>query len=200
MDQIHPFNLLGVTYKDNSEKVKKNFKELALLCHPDKGGSKDDMIVLYKAYKYVLEQIEYGEHGRTFEEEKRKFSEFLEKKEEFPTIFDILTDGANKKFNEMWENSRDKIGMCYKSDYEKIMKEKPGSFSRVLVEYKEPKSENEINFKKELEINAELVKDFSGKDAADYILAFSELEKRDDFEEKDVLLEYEKIKNRFYKK
>ena len=192
MDQIHPYELLGVTHKDSREKVRNNFKRLAMYCHPDKGGSKEDMDVLYCAYKYVIEQIEYGEHGRTIEGEEKKFKEFMENQRgEIPSIFDIMTDGANKKFNDMWERKQEKEEMCYKGKYENI---ELGELSRALVEYKEPKTEMEINFQKERVLSLEDIKDFSGKDAGDYNLAFLELDKNDLFEEKDVIEEFERIK------
>ena len=75
MSVINPFSLLGVNIKSKREEVKKVFKELALICHPDKGGNEEEMKILYNAYQYVIEQISFQEHGRTMEEEEECFKE-----------------------------------------------------------------------------------------------------------------------------
>jgi len=71
MSLINPFELLGVDCKSSREEVRKSFKELALICHPDKGGDANQMKTLHLAYLYVISQIEFKEHGRTMEEEEQ---------------------------------------------------------------------------------------------------------------------------------
>jgi curved DNA-binding protein CbpA len=48
---IQPYELLGVTMKSSLNDVRKAYYQLALLCHPDKGGNPQDMQLLHSAYK-----------------------------------------------------------------------------------------------------------------------------------------------------
>jgi len=194
---VDPYKLLGVTFSNDREKVREKFKQLALLCHPDKGGSKDDMETLYGAYRYVLQQIEFGEHGRTMEDEELQFKEFMEEqvKEPIPSIFEIMTDEANRKFNEAWmENEGEKLGMCYENHYGDKMDAEPDVFTRQIIEYKEPKTVEELTFGRCLDLKVKNVKDFSGKNGADYVLAHSHPEEIKPIQENNVLEEFEKIK------
>ena len=52
MSLLNPFGLLGLDYSASREEVRLAFKELALICHPDKGGDMEQMRVLYLCYKY----------------------------------------------------------------------------------------------------------------------------------------------------
>jgi curved DNA-binding protein CbpA len=54
---INPYDFLGVTSKSTLEEVKKNYISLALLMHPDKGGSTTEMHILNMAYKWIREQL-----------------------------------------------------------------------------------------------------------------------------------------------
>ena len=198
MSVINPFELLGVDIESTREEVRKVFKELALLCHPDKGGNPEQMKLLHNAYLYVLEQIEFQEHGRTMEDEEEKFKKFLEEQKDgkIPSIFEIMTDEANKKFNEMWdENNGEKYEMCYPSNYEQKMMEEPEVFTTQIIEYKEPKTIVEVGFSSVMDFTVNPVKDFSDYNSGgyDYILAHSAEEKKIHLEELDTITEYEKM-------
>lgn len=199
MSLVNPFELLGVNIKSTRDEVRKIFKELALLCHPDKGGEEKQMRILLSAYVYVLEQIEFKEHGRTMEEEEIKFKEFLESQKDgkLPSIFEIMTDEANKKFNQIWEeNKKERIEMCYESHYGEKMKKEPENFSTHVIEYKEPRTIAEIGFSSVYDFTAHPVKDFSdysGGVGFDYVLAHSKEELEEKIDEKDVMSEYEKL-------
>lgn len=197
MSYIDPYELLGVSYKDNREDVKVSFKKLALICHPDKGGSKGEMDVLYGAYRYVLHQIEFGEHRRTMEDEEEKFKKFMDEqvKEPIPSLFEIMTNEANKRFNEAWkENKGDKMEMCYPSNYAEKIEEQPEVFTREIIQYKEPKSFNELIVGEEMDLKVKDIKDFTGKGGADYIIAYSNPEEISKYEEKNVIDEFERFK------
>lgn len=199
MSVINPFELLGVDIESTREEVRKVFKELALLCHPDKGGNPEQMKLLHNAYLYVLEQIEFQEHGRTMEDEEEKFKKFLEEQKDgkIPSIFEIMTDEANKKFNEMWdENNGEKYEMCYPSNYEQKMMEEPEVFTTQIIEYKEPKTIVEVSFSSVMDFTVNPVKDFtdySGGGGFDYVLAHSVEELKMEKEELDTMTEYEKM-------
>jgi len=54
---INPYRLLGVSFNSTVPELKKAYYQLALLCHPDRGGNSEDMKVVHKAYKYIKEQM-----------------------------------------------------------------------------------------------------------------------------------------------
>ena len=197
MSLINPFELLGVNCKSSREEVRKSFKELSLVCHPDKGGDEEQMKMLMISYKYVLGQIEYQEHGRTMEEEEENFKKFLEgqSNEKIPGIFEIMSEETNKVFNLKWDEDKGEvIDMCYPSNYGEKMKNEPEKFSTEIIEYKEPKTIGELSFSSVLDFTVNPVKDFtdySGGIGYDYVLAHCEEELDMKIEEKDVMTEYE---------
>jgi DnaJ-class molecular chaperone len=199
MSLINPFELLGVDCKSSRDDVKKRFKDLALICHPDKGGDAEQMKMLYSGYRYVMGQIEFQEHGRTMEEELEGFKKFLGEQEDggLPSIFEIMTDCANKKFNELWEKKDvEVIDMCYPSNYGEKMEKEPEKFSTEVIEYKEPKTIAEISFSKILDFTVNPVKDFTDYSCGagfDYVLAHSGMMLDGKLEEKDVMKEYERL-------
>jgi len=116
-------------------------------------------------------------------------------KEPIPSIFEIMTDEANRKFNEAWmENEGEKLGMCYENHYGDKMDAEPDVFTRQIIEYKEPKTVEELTFGRCLDLKVKNVKDFSGKNGADYVLAHSHPEEIKPIQENNVLEEFEKIK------
>lgn len=109
--QLNPFLFLGVSIETTSSELKKKYYELSLLCHPDRGGKKDDMIVLTNCYNYVKEQLEnkkFGDISESYinlEEEFKKFC--LQQSSEIPS-FGQIQDETNdfiKKFNQQFEES-----------------------------------------------------------------------------------------------
>ena len=91
---LQPFEFLGVTPNTSVADLRKRYFELALICHPDKGGSHEDMIVLHTAYKWVEEQlrmVERREH-QSFEDCKESFEAFMRacsKQEIAPSFLDV---------------------------------------------------------------------------------------------------------------
>ena len=62
---INPFQLLGVTTNSTISELKKAYYQLALLCHPDKGGNNDDMRVVHQSYKYIKKQMENANYTKS---------------------------------------------------------------------------------------------------------------------------------------
>lgn len=57
-DSISPYELLGlIPNKCTIHDVRKAYREIALICHPDKGGNADDMRVLQAAYEWIMNQL-----------------------------------------------------------------------------------------------------------------------------------------------
>lgn len=111
MNNINPFNLLGVTIESNHKEVRRAYYKLSLLCHPDKGGSKDDMIMLHNAYNYVMEQIEFSEKADTLENVEKDFKNFFEKnKTEIPPFYELWERSEEaeflREFNKNFEENK----------------------------------------------------------------------------------------------
>ena len=54
MNFINPYQLLGVNPNmPDLKQLKKSYYQLALLCHPDKGGKKESMDIVHKCYLYI---------------------------------------------------------------------------------------------------------------------------------------------------
>ena len=56
----------------------------------------------------------------------------------------------------------DKYGLCYQSNYEEKIKLEPEVFTRDIIEYKEPKTYQKMNFKPVNDFTMHPVQDFSG--------------------------------------
>ena len=75
---IDPYGLLGVTYKSSLTDVRRAYYELALVVHPDKGGSAEDMGVLESSYKWIRDQLMVANsNSKTAEEAEKEFADFL---------------------------------------------------------------------------------------------------------------------------
>ena len=112
MSLINPFELFGIDVHGdiNMKEVKKIYHSLALMCHPDKGGKKEDFIIIHKAYKYVLEQVEQSKEMIDMDILEEDFKKFCDEQteEKLPSLLDIRDETAlfNKKFNEQWEEQK----------------------------------------------------------------------------------------------
>jgi len=110
---INPFELLGFDSKKpniNLKELKKNYYNLALLCHPDKGGNQDDMIMLQTAYTYVKKQVELSnEKTQDFEECLDEFETFMKDQTEVPLPFSEVYEEAHvwlQEFNTKFHDHR----------------------------------------------------------------------------------------------
>ena len=105
---INPFSLLGINENSNLKDLKKAYYELSLLCHPDRGGNKDDMIIVHNAYKYISNQFENCKNIKDFDELETNFENFCNEQKETPPpfrdIFELSNEYLfNKKFNEKFD-------------------------------------------------------------------------------------------------
>ena len=192
MNNINPFHLLGVKIDSDIKDVRRAYYKLSLICHPDKGGSKDDMIIVHNAYKYVKKQIEFSEDKDTFENIEEDFKSFFEKnKMEVPPFYELWERSEeaeflrefNKKFEEKKEinnlinnNVFDVFSMGYGEFLEKREIEENSSEKRE----EELKKPLQNNFKSELVIYEEpvnLPNDYGEYERFD-------IEKLEDFSEK----------------
>lgn len=95
MGFVNPYNLLGITIDSSVKELRKNYYELALVCHPDKGGDAKDMIVLHRAYLYCKQQLEHAEENKISMDDAQK---------EFDNFFHSNKDSI-PGYQEIWKNS-----------------------------------------------------------------------------------------------
>ena len=93
---LNPYALLGVTVNSTFNELKRNYYNMALMCHPDKGGSGDDMHIVLMAYNYCKEQLE----------KKEAFAVFCKNQEaQLPTFSSVYEETSDwiKDFNREFE-------------------------------------------------------------------------------------------------
>lgn len=184
---INPFTLLNVTIDSSFNTLKRNYYNMALFCHPDKGGSNDDMIVLHNAYNYCKKQLQLRESKQTtYEELESEFINFCKEQEEkaptFSSIYketndwieefnnhfdnlNIKTDGKDFKVNPfqtgyggLMDTSEDISELPSYEDKEETLPSQ--IFNKEIVEYKEPQYlPDSINY---YPLNCDKIDDFSG--------------------------------------
>ena len=107
---INPYSLLGVKNTCSLSYLKKNYYNLSLLTHPDKGGSQSDFSVVHFAYQYIKKQLE-NIRETTYEELEDEFDDFCQKQERIkpPCFYDVFqeTNDWIKTFNEEFEKQYD---------------------------------------------------------------------------------------------
>ena len=162
---INPYNLLGINSNSSISELKKNYYNLSLLTHPDKGGSNDDFQIVHLAYNYIKEQlINRNEKETTYEELEEEFEDFIKKQEEtkppcFYEIFKETNDWLNefnKKFEEQcYIDNEDNINIDnnpfnkgygslmdesnISEDYSEIEELEPNNtFETQIIQYEEP--------------------------------------------------------------
>ena len=126
---INPYELLGINpHNPNLKKLKKNYCKLALICHPDKGGSEEAMGTLYNAYKYIQIQFQNCQNNSTYEQLENEFSTFCEEQKKhtptFRTIWNNSEDGERlQRFNEEFEKKKKKDQVSFSQGYGDSMEE-----------------------------------------------------------------------------
>lgn len=111
---INPYELLGIDIKNKNLKlkdIKKAYFNMALICHPDKGGNDNDMNIVQQSYDFVKEQMK---HNSQMTEEKivdieNDFKKYLDEQEkkvpDFPDIYHDVRQWQ-QKFNQKFEEER----------------------------------------------------------------------------------------------
>lgn len=135
---INPYELLGVTIDSPMKELKSAFYSLALLLHPDRGGTSEEMIVLQSSYDWIKSQIlNTEENKKTFEELMSSYT--LSNITSFSDIFDEVVFDT-KKFNACFEslNISSNVNDGYGNDMDAIGEYKEFIDDTTLVEYKEP--------------------------------------------------------------
>ena len=106
---INPYELLGVTINSTLKEVKKAYYNMSLLCHPDKGGSDKDMIVVHNSYLYIKKQLENCTNKPTLENIEDDFKNYFKNNYRKPPLFyEIWLDSDQGKFIREFNKEFDK--------------------------------------------------------------------------------------------
>ena len=190
---INPYDFLGVTIKSSIKELKKKYFELALICHPDKGGNSNDMDILNKAYLYILEQINNCNNNITFENLEENFEIFCKNQLNiecpYSKIYNDFRDTFNKDFDKKKKNEdNDPFSKGYgsqmltssfsdNSNYNDILTETLKNEEKIIlpkssiIKYESPDPINENYSHRYLDYKK--INDFSTKNESDYIKAFT---------------------------
>ena len=103
-------NLFGITADDSLKELRKRYYDLALLCHPDRGGSKEDMLVVQRTYEALKAAMEYQAESECKREYLETKLREVEKEQATTTeipcvraIFDEVHDHFNQRFNDAFD-------------------------------------------------------------------------------------------------
>lgn len=108
---LNPYEFLGVNINSSLTTLKNIYYELALICHPDRGGKKEDMIILNNCYSYVKNQLEnkkYENISDSYLHLEDEFKDFCQKQEEIIPSFSQIFEETNefvKEFNRKFDES-----------------------------------------------------------------------------------------------
>jgi hypothetical protein len=111
---INPYEFLGFDSKNANNITIKDLKltyyNLALICHPDKGGNGEDMLILKHCYDYIKQQIESKmSKSKDFKDAEKEFKTFMENQTKVPPPFSQVYEETNdwvREFNKEFEKQR----------------------------------------------------------------------------------------------
>ena len=199
---INPFNLLGINSNTTISELKKNYYNLSLLTHPDKGGDPQDFHIVHLAYNYIKPQLS-AIKDTTYEKLEEEFEDFCKNQEieKPPCFYEVYKETNdwlnefNKKFEEgLSENGSNENITEYNNpfnsgygefmenslteeDYHEIEEEKvSNNFKGEIVKYEEPEFlPDTITY---FPLNEHEIDDFSNLSSdlkcSDYKLTFSD--------------------------
>ena len=196
MESVNPYELLGVNSNSTLKELKNNYYSLALYCHPDKGGSEKDMIILKNCYNYIKIQLE-NHTNKTYEELEKDFEIFCKDQEVIPPKFCKIFSETHEEWSNVFNTNftENKYSNLFDIGYGDLMDSDKNLNSKYSVEVK---GTNDNIFKTEivvydkpepLPINVDhntrldlnVINDFTYNNMADYKLAFSDPIKLDQF-------------------
>jgi hypothetical protein len=205
MNLLNPYSLLGVTTNSSLNELKKQYYSLALMCHPDKGGNKNDMIIIKNAYNYIKPQLEQN-HNKTYEDLEQEFEDFCKIQTEKVGSFSEVYEESHewiKEFNREFELEKqvnqvsdpftkgyghlmddDKVELNKYSN--KVEKDSETKFNKEMIIYEEP-NHNPMDFGNLFRFDVENIEDFSDNNnnlnMNDYYQAYSNLDNVEDYKE-----------------
>lgn len=105
---VNPYDLLGATPNTTPQQVRKAYYALACLCHPDRGGTAEQMCAVHHAYQYVYEQVSLNRDGIDLETLEKEFADFCANQEQSPPAFAEIHAEAFclPRFNDLFEEGK----------------------------------------------------------------------------------------------
>ena len=99
---INPYNLLGINSNSSISELKKNYYNLSLLTHPDKGGSNDDFQIVHLNFIIILKNklINRNDKETTYEELEEEFEDFIKNKKKLNRHVSMIFKETNDWLNE----------------------------------------------------------------------------------------------------
>lgn len=212
---INPYDLFGINIDSSINELKKAYYEFAMITHPDKGGTDEDMCVISAAYNYVKEQLE-NKSNKSFEDVENEFNEFLlnqksEKPPKFSEIYNEIREFLDE-FNREFEKKYDDQQCPFRKGYGSLMDNQTHDLNNYTDNYNDIEEKGNVNkFTKEIityeeplgipnyiddkyPLDKKEITDFSSKEYQDYYLAYCNPEKiKEDIEEFNVMKKYEKL-------
>ena len=109
-----PFEFLGFDSKNPNnitiKDLKKSYYTLALICHPDKGGNPEDMLILQNSYLYIKEQIELKDtNSKDYDITCQDFQQFMKEQSQDPPPFSKVYEDTQewlREFNSLFNESK----------------------------------------------------------------------------------------------
>lgn len=202
---INPFKLFGLDSKSTLDELRKAYYKMALICHPDKGGTKEDMDIVYKAYIYIKNQLENCKEEKEYDKLEEDFKDFCQKQTDNPPPFleiwelsddKRFHDEFNKKFMKLHHHDDIEKDSPFKDGYGELMDKSEyhnshvnnydnnikgntaNKFNKDIIEYKEPQALPDT-YGKYYNFNVKNLKDYSEGNMSDYMMSFTEPEKMD---------------------
>jgi curved DNA-binding protein CbpA len=158
---INPFKLFNISSKSSLDELKKSYYELSLICHPDKGGKTEDMMVVTSAYRFIKEQLINNDDDIkiNFENAEEDFQKYMDdnpipKTPMMSEVFDEYTD-FNKKFNDEFQKSDKFCNKLDKLGYQKLMVESKLKNCDENISYEELLKLENVNINKTTSENRE---------------------------------------------
>ena len=121
---LNPYEFLGVTLNSTLEEVRKAYHDLALIIHPDKGGSTQDIHILITAYNWIKTQLEY-KTNKTYNIIQHEFDEFIKKQhnENPPPLTHLLAETIGfeyDKFTKVYHETLDEYNLTNNKHFEML--------------------------------------------------------------------------------
>ena len=115
MNNLNPFELFGFkNVKDITlSKLKKKYYEFSLLCHPDKGGTQEDILIVYNSYLYIKKQLENRNYyllNCKFINNTINFEDYMKKyKKEPPPFYKIWLESEDYEKHKLFNKNFERI-------------------------------------------------------------------------------------------
>ena len=106
-DEYDPYQVLNISNNANIDTIKKSYRKLSLIAHPDKGGDPDVFRILTQAYCYLMKKHQKNVYReRTIEDFQQEKEEFMDSQRGMRNTQMEETDFKLDKFNNVFEEHR----------------------------------------------------------------------------------------------